>query len=96
MLRYNNNLVEFQGYLVSDNLVDRIADHLRGLKTRAEPLCLEPMTSGKQNGIVEAVAVADAQVAYPKGELPTLTEADWEALSPFSTLLCEVYKSCHY
>jgi DNA segregation ATPase FtsK/SpoIIIE-like protein len=80
MLRYDNNLVEFQGFLIADSLIDRIADHLRGLKIRAEPLLLKPPTSGEEDGIVEPESIADAAVAYPEGELSILTEAEWEAL----------------
>ena len=80
MLRYDNNLVEFQGFLISDELVDRIADHLRGLKAHAEMLSLEPVTPVEDDSTVESESTSATAIVSPKGELPTLTEAEWEAL----------------
>ena len=80
MLRYDNNLVEFQGFLIADELVDRIADHLRGLK-HAEPLHLEPATSNVDDRVAgEPDPLTDTELTPPIIELPTLTEAEWEAL----------------
>jgi len=80
MLRYDNNLVEFQGFLVSDELVDRIADHLRSLKTRAEPLHLEPVTPGKADNVVASEPVTETAPTIPTSELPVLVESEWKML----------------
>jgi hypothetical protein len=80
MLRYDNNLVEFQGFLISDELVDRIADHLRGLKTRAESLSLESLTLSEDDSIAESNSAAEATAVLSGGELPALTETEWNVL----------------
>jgi hypothetical protein len=79
MLRYDSNLVEFQGFLISDELAERIADHLRGLEMRAAPLRLELVTPIEEDGVVEFEPPLDA-AASPEDELPVLTGAEWEAL----------------
>jgi hypothetical protein len=76
----DNNLVEFQGFLVSDEMVDRIADHLRGLKTRAEPLHLETVPPTEDDNIDEPQSATNAALPSLRSELPVLTEGEWEVL----------------
>jgi hypothetical protein len=80
MLRYDDNLVEYQGFLVTDRLADRIAGHLRGLQARAGPLRLEPDIRVEDSATAEAGQAADGVPTPPGAELPALTEAEWEVL----------------
>jgi hypothetical protein len=80
MLRYDNNLVAFQGFLVSDELVDHIARHLRGLKTRAPSLALAPSPPSTDDGSAGSSSTTDAAAVPPKGALPALGEIEWDVL----------------
>jgi len=84
LLRYDLNLIELQGLYVSDALTERIADHLRTSKqARAQTLDIETedpsaATAGDDWDVRTPVDLGRAH--QPTGDLPPLTEIEWEML----------------
>ncbi|MBN1934538.1 MAG: DNA translocase FtsK [Anaerolineae bacterium] len=80
LLRYDADLVELQGFYVSDEEIDRIIAGLDGLESAESLKVATPEPENAEDDDLTAMNDWEPTPPQPTGPLPELTEQEWDIL----------------